>query len=564
MRYEVSKQLNVTAQMRDGTILRADVYQPVGAHDVPVLLSRTPYDKAQAHIQDLAPQIARRGYIVVVQDCRGRHASDGDWKWSFGFPAQEIEADDGYDSVQWAAGLEGTDGQVGLWGHSYPSFLAWRAAGACPPNLKAIFATGMLSRYRDMSFGMFETNRRLLWAYRMAVDARRRKGGSPDGPTTLAEADHVWTWVERQKWLWYTPLEDIPSDVFGEITPQLKRLYRETPCQFWNFDEIHHKVQASVCCTTGWWDRTVGGIDSYTGMVTSGPEATRGKHRLVVGPWGHNTLRYDGRIGPRDYGPDADVPYVDQLCDYFDFALKGLGNEVAQRKRVKLFILNENKWRYFDSWPPPETIPWALHLSSGGGANTPAGNGVLADKPSGQPDHYAYDPKDPVMSMMEADAQAAPCDQAPLDCRQDVLVYQTSPLENDVTLVGPVECILWVATDAPDTDFAVKLVEVAPNGSAINLSYGIVRLRYREGFDKEVLARPEETYELRLRMNPVGIKFTKGCRIRLDIASSDFPNFDRNHNTGRDFWTDREFRVANQTVFHDERRPSRIILPLLA
>ena len=227
--------------------------------------------------------------------------------------------------------------------------------------------------------------------------------------------------------------------------------------------------------------------------------------------------------------------------------------------------MGENRWRYEDEWPPARTQYTEFFLHSDGSANTVRGDGVLSiSEPADEsPDTYDYDPRDPVMSLMGIDAQAAPRDQSPLDGRADILVYQTPPLQEDIEVTGPVVLKLWAASSAPDTDFAAKLIDVHPNGLAVNLTYGIMRARYRDGYDNPNLIEPGKPYEYTIRLNPTGILFRRGHRIRLDVSSSDFPNFDRNHNTGADFWSDTELRVAHQTVFHSAEYPSRLILPVV-
>ena len=256
---------------RDGA-LRADVYSPVSGGGYPVLLQRTPYDKASESNAATARDLAARGYVVAVQDIRGRYASEGDFIWQFQDGADTFDAQDGYDAVEWAARLPGSDGQVGTWGHSYPSWCIWQLAGAAPPHLGALFASGMASRILDLNFGVFETGRRLQWTYNMAVDARRR-AGDDRGPSTRAEADLQWHEVERGKWIWRLPLVDIPDHVFSTLGPMLKRYMREQNKEFWAFDRIHSRVEVPTCQVTGWYDRLIGTIDNFAGMVANGPAA---------------------------------------------------------------------------------------------------------------------------------------------------------------------------------------------------------------------------------------------------------------------------------------------------
>jgi putative CocE/NonD family hydrolase len=231
---------------------------------------------------------------------------------------------------------------------------------------------------------------------------------------------------------------------------------------------------------------------------------------------------------------------------------------------VKLFVMGENRWRFEEQWPPPGARYVEFFLHSGGAANTVRGDGVLSttEPQDERPDGYDYDPRDPVMSLMGLDAQAAPRDQAPLDDREDILVYATPPLSSPVEIIGPVELKLWASSSAVETDFTAKLIDVHPNGLAVNLSYGIMRTSYRSGYENLAPMQPGQPYEFTINLGPTGIRFGEGHRIRLDIASSDFPNFDRNHNTGADFWSDAELRTAHQKVYHDREHPSRLVLPL--
>ena len=562
--FDVRVRENVPMEARDGTVLRADVYSPAFGGDYPVLLQRTPYDKASESNAATARDLAARGYVVAVQDIRGRYASEGDFIWQFQDGADTFDARDGYDAVEWAARLPGSDGQVGTWGHSYPSWCIWQLAGAAPPHLGALFASGMASRILDLNFGVFETGRRLQWTYNMAVDARRR-AGDDRSPSTRAEADLQWHEVERGKWIWRLPLADIPDRVFSTLSPMLKRYMREQNREFWAFDRIHSRVEVPTCQVTGWYDRLIGTIDNFTGMVANGPAALRGQHRITIGPWGHDSGAFVRRQGPLDFGPEADTTYADEVARWYDYRFKGVDTGVGSEPPVKLFVMNENRWRYEEQWPPAGAGEIELFLHSSGRANSVGGDGVLsASEPSEErPDRYDYDPSDPVMSLMDLGAQAAVRDQSPLDAREDILVYATPPLDRPVTVIGPVTLRLWVTSSAPETDFTAKLIDVRPDGLAVNVSYGIMRTSYMEGYDEPKPMEPETPYELAIRLGPTGIRFGEGHRIRLDVASSDFPNFDRNHNTGADFWSDSELRVARQTVFHDRDRPSRLLLSVV-
>jgi hypothetical protein len=213
-------------------------------------------------------------------------------------------------------------------------------------------------------------------------------------------------------------------------------------------------------------------------------------------------------------------------------------------------------------WPPSKVKPVEFFLHSRGSANSVYGDGVLStsEPEVERPDEYNYDPRDPVMSLMDLSAQAAVREQSTLNSRNDILVYSTPPLKHPVTVIGSVMLKLWASSSAPDTDFTAKLIDVYPDGLSVNLSYGIMRAMYRYGYEEPKLMNPGTPYEFSIKLGPTGIRLGEGHSIRLDIASSDFPNFDRNHNTGADFWSDTELRVAHQTVFHDKEHPSRLLL----
>ncbi len=555
---------DVPCETRDGTVLRADVYRPNDKGSWPVLLCRTPYDKNRPGYVATARALAAHGYMAAVQDIRGRNASDGRWIWHMSAEGQEVESRDGFDACQWAAALPGSDGQVGTWGNSYPSWCIWRMAAAQPPALGAIFTSGFSVRTLDCTYGIFETGVRLRWQHHMAVSPRLR-AGDPMGPQSVAEADHIWDQVLRGKWLWRLPLDEIPDYLFHETAPVQKRYWREINQEFWALDTVHPHVTVPTCTLTGWWDRLLGSADHFNGMLADGPAATRDQHRLIIGPWTHDTDNQGRKLGPRDYGSEATASYHDHLLRWYDWRLKGRDTGIADEPPVKLFILNENRWRFEHAWPPEGVRETAFFLHGGGKANTPRGDGVLSrDEPRAEPpDTFVYDPADPVVSLMGMEGQAAACDQKPNERRQDILVYQTPPLRKDLLVIGPVQCRLWAASDAVDTDFVAKLIEVGVDGLAMNLCHGILRARYRQGYDREAFLTPGEPSKFVIRMMATGILFRKGSRIRLDITSSDFPAFDRNHNTGKPFYADNGLKVARQTVFHDRGHPSHLLLPVM-
>ncbi len=550
---------------RDGTVLRADVYHPADGKRYPALLNRTPYGKLEPRYVADARAVAARGYTMIVQDQRGRYASDGEYRWMFRERTETFDVEDGFDAAEWAAHLKWSDGRLGTWGHSNASWLAWMLASSQPPSLKAFMATGIGMNLLSMNFGIFETGRRLEWVHMMAADARRRTG--EPGPHTAAEATERWNNSVRDRCLWHLPLDSLPAELFSTLNGQLHAYYPVQHKEFSRFGEFHARVTAPVMLMTGWWDRLIGNMDHYTGLVKNGPAHLRRQHRMIVGPWIHDVTQLTPLNCGLDFGPEAERTYSGMIARWYDYHLKGIDDGIGSEAPVQLFVIGANKWRGEHEWPLSRARPTTFHLHSGGQANTIHGDGVLKPAPpsgTDPADRFIYDPRDPVMSLMREDAQAAPVDQAPHDNRADILVYQTPELEQDIEVIGPISLTLWAATDGPDTDWTAKLAVVQENGLCINLTYGILRAQHRNGYDTPSLVEPDRPYEYTIRLNPTAVRFRKGQRIRLYVSSSDFPNFDRNHNTGRDYWSDTELRVARQTVFHDATRPSRLVLPVTA
>ena len=586
---EISIIRDAECETRDGTILRADIYHNPDIPPQPVLVCRTPYNKLLPRYQEHAIDIASGGYTVVVQDMRGRYASDGEYFWMWRDKHETADIEDGYDTIEWAAKLPQSDGRVGTWGHSNASWAIWMTLHSNPPSLAAALASGISMNMLDITFGVWETGRRLEWTYMMAADVRRREGRT-DGPLTPEEATFRWNAVERSKYIWWLPLADIPENVFASLTDQYQTFLRNTNQDFMRFDEAHLKVNVPVMQITGWWDRLIGTIDNYEGLINDGDPDLRNQHRLIVGPWGHDATNYTATVGPIDYGPDAETTYADLIVRWYDYSLKSKDNGTADEKPVQLFVLNRNEWISADSWPLPETEYTPLYLHSNGNANTANGDGSLSFDKSGiqrsevaddgsrevglpplagempkakGADHFTYDPRDPVMSLMHQNSQSIPMDQAPNDHRHDVLVYETEPMTEDLDVIGPVRLKLWASTDAPETDFTAKLSIVHEDGLCINLTYGIIRTTYRDGYSNTAYTKPNTPYLYDIKLNPIGCRFLKGQRIRLYVSSSDFPNFDRNHNTGKPYHSDTELRAAQQTVFHTEDMASHVVLPVI-
>ncbi len=552
------------AVMRDGTVLRADVYRPDTTGRFPTVVERTPYNKAA--FQERGRKLAQRGYVYVVQDVRGRYASDGEFQPGF-YSSDHRDAEDGYDTIEWAAGLPWSDGQVGTVGSSYDGWTQMELAHTRPPHLKAIIPQAIAANLLDREMSAVLRLGRVLWwsTVTLSPDQRRRKD-APWGPRTIEEAERLWTVRDRAKWLWHLPLMDIPDDVMFGIGPHWREWLRDHATDHFDFETKHARMEVPALVITGWYDQQVGAIKNFTGLAeNAATEKARNGTRLIVGPWTHVGDQLDRKVGEVDFGPDAERDYYEVADRWFTAWLKDDERGLEEWPRVELFVMGANRWRSEDDWPLARARHTDFYLHSKGSANTPAGDGLLSREAPGEepPDRYVYDPRDPVMTLYTPPGQHEPQDQRRLDGRQDVLVYATLPLERELEVTGPVVLKLWAATSARDTDFTAKLLDIWPNGFTQELSYGIVRARYRDSFEAPSLLDPDRVYEYTVQLNPTSNLFKSGHRIRVDVSSSDFPNFDRNHNTGGDDYAEATLLSAAQSVFHDRSRPSRIILPVI-
>ena len=561
--YAVTREENVPATMRDGTILRADVYRPDAPGEYPVLLCRTPYNKSP---HGLSEGHAARGYIAVVQDVRGRYASDGEFRPGF-YRGDTYDATDGYDTVEWAARLPGSTGKVGTFGNSYNGWTQWELAPTRPPSLATMYASGITANLLDRELGgVLRLGRVLWWTINSLAPDLRIHLGDTKGPTANADAEHIWLEQDRSKWLWYLPLLDIPDDVLSGMKPHFHHWLTDHAQDHFGFLQKHHNVNVPALSMTGWYDQQIGTIKQFTGMRANGMTAhARNNQHLIVGPWTHTTEDLNRTVGSVDFGQAAVRDYFEIADAWFRAWLKDDPSGIAEWPPIQLFVMGANTWRGENEWPLARTQYTDFYIHSGGEANTPFGDGVLSrEGPTDEPpDEFTYDPRDPVMTLYTGPGQQEPHDQRALQHRRDILSYATPPLETPLEVTGPITVKLWAASSARDTDFVVKLIDVWPDGFAQELCHGIVRARYRDSYTEPTLIEPDAVYQYTIQVNPTSNLFRAGHRIRLDISSSDFPNFDRNHNTGLDEYADGTLLSAQQTIFHDHGRPSHVTLPVI-
>jgi len=568
----VRKETNLSASMRDGTVLYADVYRPAEPGNYPVLLMRLPYDKslAQAGVYGPPSAYASHCYIVVIQDVRGLYTSEGT------FYAFRNEGNDGYDSVEWAAGLPQSNGKVGMYGFSYVGATQWLAAVKAPPHLAAIAPGHTASDYYDgwsYEGGAFSLAFEESWpSSSLAVGAAPRLGDQ-SVIDRLAEARGTIT-----KTYWHLPIKTYPwlepgrPEVAGYFFDWVKHHDRDEYWRQWSIRERWADVKVPALNFAGWYDIFLNGsVENFVGMRKSGgSDAARAGQKLVIRPYVH--IPWDTKSGDVDFGPEAANTTADQQLRFFDFWLKGKQNGVDTDAPVRIFVMGANVWREAEDWPIPGTRFTTFYLRSRGQANSLLGNGQLAtDPPSAtEPtDHYLYDPANPVPSKgghsccFAATTPVGPYDQTDVEKRADVLVYSTPPLSEAVEVTGPITVELFAASSAPDTDWTAKLVDVTPGGKFINLNNGIVRASHRNSLEKHEPIEPGKVYKYTITVFPTSNLFKAGHQIRLEISSSNFPHYDRNLNTGLPVGVSAQMAVARQTVYHDAAHPSHVLLPIM-
>lgn len=556
---------NVEAPMRDGVVLRADIYRPDAPGRFPALVQRTPYSKNPGRADAPFARLAARGYVVVVQDTRGRYMSDG-------VARPHDEWDDGYDTVEWAARLPYVDGRVGMFGGSYLATTQLMAAARRPPSLVAIAPFASYASRYDMVFqgGAFYLADGLAWNLGQSIDARRRRdapGTRHDEPAGLSDHERR---LLRDHWLWHVPLKTLDALELRALAPAyFAMLDHPSYNAFWEAYDIgarHGEVDVPALHLTGWYDTLVNGtIANFTGLRAGARSArARESQYLIVGPWTHARPSADtSRIGDVDFGPEAGLDAEALLVEWFDHWLRGGPRPGLLRAPVRVFVMGERRWDDLEQWPPAGVQPVEYFLRSGGRARTREGDGALRLEPPGEepPDTFIYDPGDPVPTGPRGSYSRLPSDQRDLEMRPDVLVYTSETLAAPLEIAGPVVLHLWAASTAPDTDFTGRLVDVHPDGTARALTDGILRARYRRSRTAPALLEPGRAEAFRIELGATAHVFLPGHRIRLEVSSSNFPRFDRNPNTGGVFGEDAGLRRATQTVYHTAARPSRLVLP---
>ncbi|MEM1434907.1 MAG: CocE/NonD family hydrolase [Pseudomonadota bacterium] len=536
-------QYHVDVDMRDGVELATDVYLPGDDGPYPTLLVRDMYTNGTAEgRQRYARWATANGYAFVFQSVRGRADSDGHWYPYF----QEIT--DGGDTIDWIASQPWSNGKVGMFGTSYLASVQWLAALNAQPELVAIVpAMSPGNYYRDVAYpgGAFSLLSRAGWG--MGPAAYRMTAGFPI------------PWEEK---VGHLPLETLGPSLGFNVRHFQDWLDHPSYDAYWqplNLEARADEMRVPALNIGGWYDVFLRStIGSYTTMREQAlTEAAREGQRLVIGPWPHGWNR-STTTGQIDFGPDALIDAEALQLAWFDHWLKG--KPLPAMAPVRIFVMGENRWRDEQEWPLARTEyqNWYLQPAGGFSQESPPADG--------EPLRYRYDPADPVPTLggnIMRPKLRGPFDQAPLDDRKDILRFVSEPLDAPMEVTGPLRAVLYAASSATDTDFMVKLMVVKPDGCAINLVDGVLRARFREGFDQERLLNPGEPTRFDIDLWATSYRFDAGDRLRVDVTSSNFPRLARNLNTGAPFARTTAMKVARQTVFLEEARASHLVLPVI-
>jgi putative CocE/NonD family hydrolase len=570
--YQVRVEQNVQIPMRDGIKLSTDLYFPVDAGPrLPVILIRTPYDKAPyLKPNGAAREFSGHGYVVAVQDTRGRHASQGEYTAFAG------DVTDGYDTTDWLAKQSWSNGNIGTYGCSYVGDVQILQSQLRHPNLKA-----MIPQAAGSSIGAAGDRYYYFGA---------RKAGNMDFASGLGWFSNQGNKVRTQpapqipdsklREVWGTlPLVGMVERAGGAPSDWDNMVSRELTDSWWDqfgYLKGNERFDVPALHIGSWYDFGVAEVLLEFNLLRTNAESARARDNqfAVISPTNHcqsetGTSEHTV-VGGRDVG-DARFAYYSLYLQWFDHWLKGIDNGATQRPKLMLFVMGRNVWRGEQEWPLARTKYTRYYLHSDGHANGSSGTGVLSTiaPKKESTDQYTYDPGNPAPSRggpicCTGDPKAdGSYDQSEIEKRADVLVYTTPVLKEGLEITGPLKAVLYSSSSAKDTDFTAKLVDVYPDGKAYNVQEGILRARFREGFTKKVWMKPNETYEIPIDLEASSNYFGPGHRIRLEVSSSNFPRFDRNLNTGGNNFDETKWVTAKNNVHHSGEHASYILLPVI-
>jgi putative CocE/NonD family hydrolase len=558
---------DVEMKARDGVTLRSNIYRPADGEKVPAILLRTPYDKSSPRVdRNLVTSIrplhaATQGFAFVIQDIRGRFASEGRSEP----PSSGIEGRDGYDAVEWVAAQPWCNGRVGMIGGSYASITQWVASMERPPSLRAIVPERTGGRNAGL-FGAMQLDSTVIgWLAGQALDTiSKRIAAGEATPKDLETARAAF--ANPQDAAHHLPLDQLPFLRAAGLPPYSEQIQHFLQSMA---DVDAARITVPVMVTSGWYDMATGDAAEIFASLrkSGGSEATRSGSRIVIGPWQHAGLGthlgevFFGNHASADAGglPEAELKFLSRWLRDDDFDIP-----VAT-----YFVMGKNEWRQAEDWPPPGTQMRRLYLTSKGAANTRDGDGKLSWTASSTEEHdvFEYDPHNPVPSYGGrfydlGGSIPGPFEQQRVENRQDVLVYTSEEVDGSLEIAGPVRLVVKIASSAIDTDFMVKLCDVDTQGRSYNIADGFLRCRWRNGVDQLAWLEPGEATEIEIDLGVVAHAFLPGHRVRLQLTSSCFPAWDRNMNTGNPLGSDAQGIVAEQKIYHGGAHVSFVELPV--
>jgi hypothetical protein len=545
--------------MRDGVALRADIYRPSGGGKFPVLVFRTPYGKHSAARSDrIHLKAVERGYVVVMQDVRGRHASDGI------FAPYRQEGADGYDTIEWAAAQDWSNGRIGTYGLSYPGAVQWLAAMEAPPHLVAMAPAMTFSTPRKFFYmnGIFDLSW-LPWIYQYVAPDARRRLGLPEGE----DAEQSWPAVARkyQSWL---PLRELPW-LRQEAPYYFEWLAHPPEDPWWDWAELRGRyatVPAAVLNLSGWYDDAYGvegAATNHHGLRQARSGQGSARTHLVLGPWVHGVPSTTaGRAGDLDFGPNAAIDYDELVLDFHDHYVRGIVNRFAKDAPVRYFVMGANEWREASHWPPATNRTTTFYFEGARAASEPR---LQPARPVATLSRSTFiaDPSNPVEDPYDTPGAH---DYRVLESRKDLLTFDTEPLSEDLWVAGDISGVLYASCDCRDFDLWVRLQDVHPDGRAFNLmspGNDVLRASYRDAAAGRQWLQPGSIYELKLPSMPTSIRFARGHRIRAQISASFAPHLSRNLQTGESEIVAADSRVAAITIHHGADYASRLMLPVV-
>ena len=571
--FETTHEKNIEVPMRDGTVLRANITRPDAAGRFPVLLERTPYNKEGGSENSIgAPEFyASRGYVVAVQDVRGRFASDGQF-----YPFRDDGAGvlrDGYDTVQWLASQPWSDGNVGTIGGSYSGATQYRNSLSRPPDLKAMFVReSSADYYQEWVYrgGAFELGFSMGWA-RTVVHTNLARLAEGDERERL---DSVLTAVEAAADDWYERLPIYPCPYIEGLADWYNDWlsHPEEGPYWWQFnvERFHDQVETPIYHLGGWFDIFLAGtLKHYTGIRNRGrTEEARRSQKLIVGPWVHGPTNIANRFaGEFDFGADAALDLNELRLPWFDHWLKDADTGIMEDPAVRVFVMGRNQWRDAEDWPIPGTRYTKFYLRSGvSGTVGSVNDGTLSTEPpegAEDPNGYVYDPSDPVTSTGGNTLVIPNGVYNQREVEERCLTFTSEPMSAELEVTGHVKAVIYGMSSAPDTDWVVRVTDVHPDGYSRLVCDGILRARYRDSFEEPTPLSPGQVYKFEIDLWATSNAFLPGHRVRVSVTSSCFPRFDRNLNTGGPIHREAVGQVAINTVFHDSARPSHVVLPVV-